>query len=180
MAMQTDVSSVHLNQTGFAYVGRTRIRGMAVTTTATGGVIHVFDSTTAPVSASVTYAQTAYTVTVTKVAHGLVTGDMVGITFAVGTGGSATNGNYTVTRLTADTFTITDINSRSISGTPAATYVVSTLGTQTPSAWIASYDITGSAGTTNIVVPAEGLLCERGIYVYMTATEVPAISLFYG
>lgn len=180
MAMQTDISSVHLNQTGFAYVGRTRIRGLAVTTTATGGVVHIFDSTTAPVSASVTYARTGYTVTVTKVAHGLVTGDNVGITFAVGTGGSATNGNYTVTRLTADTFTITDINTGSISGSPAATYVVSTKGTLTPSAWKTSFDITGAAGTTNVTVPAEGLLCEQGIYVYMTATEVPATTLFYG
>ena len=64
--MQTDVRSVHLNQTGFAYVGRTRVRGMVATTTSTGGVIHIFDTTTAPVSASVTYARTGYTVTVTN------------------------------------------------------------------------------------------------------------------
>ena len=83
--MQTDVRSVHLNQTGFAYVGRTRVRGMVATTTSTGGVIHIFDTTTAPVSASVTYARTGYTVTVTKTGHGLSTGDKVGITFAAGT-----------------------------------------------------------------------------------------------
>lgn len=180
MAMQTDIQSVHLNQTGFAYVGRTRIRGLVATTTSTGGVIHVFDTTTAPVSASVTYARTGYTVTVTKSSHGLTTGDRVGITFAVGTGGSATNGNYTITVVNANSFTITDINTGSISGSPAATYVASSPTTQPPATWIASFDITGAAGSTNIVVPAEGLLCEQGIYVYMTATEVPSVTAFYG
>jgi hypothetical protein len=178
--MQTDVSAIHLNQTSFAYVGRTRVKGLVATTTATGGVIHIFDTTTAPVSASVTYGQSGYTVTVSKTAHGLSTGDRVGITFAVGTGGSATNGNYVVTRLTADTFSITDINSRTITGSPAATYVSATPLTQPGPVWIASFDITGAAGTTNIVIPGEGFLCELGIYVYMTATEVPSTTLFYG
>lgn len=178
--MQTDIRSVHLNQTGFAYVGRTRVRGLVATTTATGGVIHIFDTTTAPVSASVTYARTGYTVTITKTGHGLTTGDKVGITFAAGTGGSATNGNYVVTVLTSSTFTITDINTGAISGSPAATYVASSPSTQPQALWIASFDITGAAGTTNVVVPAEGFLCQQGIYVYMTATEVPSTTLFYG
>ena len=168
--MQTDVRSVHLNQTGFAYVGRTRVRGLVATTTATGGVIHIFDTTTAPVSASVTYARTGYTVTVTKTSHGLSTGDRVGITFAVGTGGSATNGNYVVTVLTSSTFTITDINTGSISGSPAATYVASNGSiTQPQPAWLASFDITGAAGSTNVVIPPEGMLAQTGVYVYMTA-----------
>ena len=178
--MQTDVKAVHLNQTGFAYVGRTRVRGLVATTTSTGGVIHIFDSTTAPVSASVTYARTGYTVTVTKSSHGLSTGDSVGITFAAGTGGSATNGNYTITKLTDNTFTITDINTGSISGSPAATYVASSPRTQPQAKWVASFDITGAAGSTNVVVPPEGMLCQQGVYVYMTATEVPSTTLFYG
>lgn len=180
MAMQTDIRSVHLNETSFAYVGRTRIRGLTVTTTATGGVIHIFDTTTAPISASVTYAQSGYTVTVSKTAHGLKTGDKVGITFATSSGVSATNGNYIITRTSADAFTLTDINSRTITGTPAATYVASSSSTQPQPEWTASFDITGAAGTTNIVVPAEGLLCEQGIYVYMTTTEVPSLTMFYG
>ena len=179
--MQTDVRSVHLNQTGFAYVGRTRVRGLVATTTATGGVIHIFDTTTTPVSASVTYARTGYVVTVTKTAHGLSTGNRVGITFAVGTGGSATNGNYVITVTTADAFTITDINTGSITGTPAATYVASSAAlTQPQPAWLASFDITGAAGTTNVVIPPEGMLAQQGIYVYMTTTEVPSATLFYG
>ena len=178
--MQTDIRSVHLNQTGFAYVGRTRLRGLTVTATATGGVVHVFDTTTAPVSASVTYARTGYVVTVTKASHGLATGDKVGITFAAGTGGSATNGNYVVTVLTSSTFTITDINTGSISGTPAATYVSSSPTTQPQANWLTSFDITGAAGTTNVVVPAEGMLAQQGVYVYMTATEIPSTTIFYG
>lgn len=178
--MQTDIRSVHLNQSGFGYVGRTRVRGLVATTTSTGGVIHVFDSTTTPVSASVTYGRSGTTVTVAKTSHGLTTGDKVGITFAVGTGGSATNGNYVVTVLNANSFTITDINSGTITGSPAATYVASSPITQPQALWMASFDITGAAGSTNIVIPGEGLLCQNGIYVYMTATEVPSTTLFYG
>ena len=55
-----------------------------------------------PVSA--TYSRTLTTVTVTKTAHGLTMGNRVSIKF---TSGTATSGTYSVTVLTADTFTIT-------------------------------------------------------------------------
>jgi hypothetical protein len=176
--MQTDVSSVHLNSTGFAYVGRTRVKGMVVSSTATGGTVTIWDSTTAAVSA--TYAQTAYTVTVTLVAHGLASGDRVGISFntATGVGVSATNGNYTVTVLTSSTFTITDINSRTIAALTACSYVSSSLNGNTQ--WSFTVDTAAAAGTTNIVFPGEGMLIESGIYAGMTTTNITAISIFYG
>ena len=174
--MQTDVSSVHLNSTGFAYVGRTRVKGMVVSSTATGGTVTIWDSTTAAVSA--TYAQTAYTVTVTLVAHGLASGDRVGISFNTASGISATNGNYVVTVLTSSTFTITDINSRTIAALTACSYVSSSLNGNTQ--WHFTVDTAAAAGTTNIVFPGEGILIESGIYAGMTTTNITSISIFYG
>ena len=52
--------------------------------------------------------------------------------------------------------------------------------TQPQPGWLASFDITGAAGTTNVVIPPEGMLAQTGVYVYMTATEVPSTTLFYG
>ena len=178
MTMQYDVQSVHLNQSGFGYIGRVRVKGMTISSTATGGAVSIFDSLTAPVTTG-TYARSGTTVTVTQAAHGLTTGDRVGIAFAVGTGGSATNGNYTVTVLTSSTFTITDINSGSISGTPSCTYVFNT-GTGTSTQWHGSFDTAAAAAMTNIVFPGEGFLIENALYVNMTATNISAVTVFYG
>lgn len=178
MAMQYDVSSVHLNQSGFGYIGRTRVKGALISCTATGGTVTIYDSATAPVTGG-TYARTATTVTVTKATHGLQTGDKVGISFAVGTGGSATNGNYTVTRVDASTFTVTDINTGAISGSPACTYVYNAYGSNSTQ-WHASFDTGAAAGSVNIVIPGEGLLIENALYVGMTPTEITAATIFYG
>lgn len=179
MAMQYDVSSVHLNQSGFGVIGRTRIKGLVVTCNATGGVVSIYDSLTAPVSSSVTYGRSGTLVTVASTAHGLVTGNRVGITFAVGTGGSATNGNYTITRTTADAFTLVDINSGSISATPAAAYVYNT-ATSNSTQWHFTFDTAASAGATNIVFPGEGILIENAAYINMTATNITSVTAFYG
>ena len=61
------------------------------------------------------------TVTVASTAHGLTTGQIVGITFAAGTGGTATDNIYVVTVSDANTFTVTDSASGSITGSPAVT-----------------------------------------------------------
>lgn len=63
---------------------------------------------------SATYTQTASTtLTVTLTAHGLTTGDSVYLDF---TSGTAVDGNYIVTVLTVDTFTIVQAISRTTSG----------------------------------------------------------------
>ena len=177
MSMQYDVSSAHLNQSGFAYMGRTRVKGLLISSTATGGAVSIYDSTVAPVTTA-TYARTGYVVTVTQSAHGLSTGDRVGISFAVGTGGSATNGNYVITVTSSSTFTLTDINTGSISATPAANYVSSVSNGTTQ--WHASFDTGAAAACTNVVIPGEGLLIENALYVTMTATQIPAVTVFYG
>jgi hypothetical protein len=177
MAMQYDVSSAHLNSNGLAYVGRTRVKGLVISSTATGGTVNIWDSLTAPISA--TYEQAATLVTITKVAHGLVTGQIVGVSFTTASGNSATNGNYAITRLTADTFTITDINSRTIAASTACAYVANT-GTGNSTQWHATFDTAAAAGTTNIVFPGEGILIETALYLGMTTTQIPAVTAFYG
>jgi len=165
---QTDVKAGHLNNTGFVLLGRTRLKAISMVGTATAGTLDVFDTTTAPVSA--TYARTAAVITVTKVAHGLVTGDVVGLAFATASGTSGTNGNYSITRTGADTFTVTDINSGTIAGGTVALY--STL-------WVASYDIgAGDLFGNFALIPGEGILIKNGIYFNMT--NITSANIYYG
>lgn len=177
MAMQYDVSSIHLNSTGFGYIGRTRVKGLVISSTATGGTVTIFDSLTASVSA--TYEQAGTLVTVTKSAHGLVTGQKIGISFAAASGNSATNGNYEITVLTSSTFTITDINSRTIAAGTACSYVANTTSSNSTQ-WHLTIDTAAAAGTTNIVFPGEGILIENAMYIGMTTTQIPAVTVFYG
>ena len=177
MSMQYDVSTIHLNSTGFGYIGRIRVKGLVISSTSTGGTVTIYDSLTASVSA--TYEQSGTTVTITKSAHGLVTGNKVGISFAAASGNSATNGNYAITVLTSSTFTITDINSRTIVAGTACSYVANT-GTNNSTQWHMTVDTAAAAGTTNIVFPGEGILIENALYVGMTTTQIPAVTIFYG
>ena len=166
--MQTDVKSGHLNNSGFVVLGRNRLKAVSTVGTATAGTLDIFDTTTAPVSA--TYARNAAVITVTKVAHGLVTGDVIGITFATASGSSGTNGNYSVTRTGADTFTITDINSGTIAGGTAALYA---------SRWLASYDIgAGDLFGNFALIPGEGVLVQNGIYLSMS--NITSANVYYG
>jgi hypothetical protein len=168
MGMQTDVKAGHLNNTGFMLLGRTRLKALSVVGTATAGTLDVFDTTVAPVTTA-TYARSGTTVTVTSTAHGLVTGDVRGFAFASASGSSATNGNYTVTRTGANTFTITDINSGTIAST-AMSY--STL-------WLCSYDIgAGDLFGNFALIPGEGILVQNGIYMIMT--NVTSANIYYG
>jgi len=168
--MQYDVKQAHINQSGILVPYSTRVKAVAFVGTATAGQFVLFDTTTAPVTA--TYGRSGATVTVTKTAHGLNTGDKIGIDYDSGSGGSATPGNYTVTRLTADTFTITDLNSGTITGTPAAVY--STGG------WLMTFDVAANDIYNNgsSSMPGEGLYAKNGVYAYMV--NMAAVSVFYG
>jgi hypothetical protein len=166
--MQTDVLAGTLVESGFVYKSRTRVKGISLKGGASAGLLEIFSTTAAPVSA--TYARSGTTVTVTKVAHGLVTGNQIGLSFATGTGGTATDGNYTVTRLTADTFTITDINSGSITAGAACKY---------GDRWIMTYrTVAGDTFLNYWLLPGEGILAPNG--VYMTISNLTAASIFYG
>lgn len=176
--MQTDVLSGHLNASGLIFSGRTRIRGIVVVGTTGAGTVNVWDSTTAPVTGG-TYTRSGYTVTVNSTAHGLLTGQQVGITFGAGTGGTATNGNYIITVTGTDTFTLTDINTGTITGTGGASYVVSNSSNTSP--WVSSFDtaaVTAGANVMQLTFPGEGCLCHNGLYLQIAT--LTGVTVFYG
>ena len=168
MGMQTDVKAGHLNNSGFVVLGRNRIKAVSTVGSATAGTLDIFDTTTAPVAA--TYARSGTTITVTKSAHGLSTGNVVGIAFATASGSSGTNGNYVITVASSSTFTVTDINSGTIAALTVAAYA---------SLWIASYDV----GATDVfgnfaLIPGEGVLVKNGIYLSMS--NILSANVYYG
>lgn len=166
--MQTDVRSGHLNGSGFVYLARTRLKGACVTPSASAGLLNIFDTTSVPTTGG-TYTRSGYTVTVTHTAHGFSNGQWLGLAFAAGTGGTATNGNYKITVLTADSYTITDINSGTITGTGAVTEATR---------WITSFDTTTNLVSIALYMPGEGIVCENGIYCDMT--NLTGVTLFFG
>jgi hypothetical protein len=166
---QTPVKQAHLNASGFMVLGRNRVRGISFTGTATAGYVSLFDTTTAPVTTA-TYGRSGTTVTVSSTAHGLNTGDVIGIDFAAGTGGTATNGNYSITRTSADAFTLTDINSGSITAGAAMVYA---------SRWLMTYDVAASDSFNNApFIPEDGVLAVNGIYAQMS--NLAACNIYYG
>jgi hypothetical protein len=167
MGFQFDVLSAHLNSSGQLVGGRSRLKALIQIGTGTAGTVNIWDTTTAPVA--ITYGRSGTTVTVTKVAHGLVTGDVVGLTFATGTGGTATNGNYTITRTGADTYTITDINSGSITAGAAGTQ-----GTR----WMMSLDTNATSDVVPLLIPGDGIVARNGIYAQLS--NQTGITIFYG
>lgn len=169
MAMQTDVKSGHLNNTGFMLLGRTRLKALSIVGSATAGTLDVFDTTTAPITTA-TYARSGTTITVTSTAHGLVTGNVRGFAFASASGSSATNGNYSITRVDANTFTITDINSGTIAASTAMSY---------STRWLCSYDVgAGDLFGNFALIPGEGILVQNGIYMIMTS--ITSANIYYG
>ena len=168
MGMQTDVKSGHLNNSGFVVLGRNRLKAVSIVGTATAGTLDIFDTTTAPVSA--TYERAATLITVTKSSHGLATGDVVGLTFATASGSSGTNGNYVITVASSSTFTVTDINSGTIAGGTVAAYA---------SLWLASYDVGAADLFGNFaLIPGEGILVKNGIYLSMS--NLTSANIYYG
>ena len=172
MGMQTDVKQGHLNQSGFFVLGRNRVKGVSFFSTGTDGTLVLFDTVSVPVTASVTYARSSTTVTVTKTAHGLLTGAVVGIHFNSNASSSATDGNYSITVTDADTFTLTDINSGTITST-AASYVSG------GGRWLMTYEVDGTDTFENSpIIPGEGVLASNGIYALMT--NIDSVQIYYG
>jgi hypothetical protein len=170
MAMQYDVKQTHLNSSGYLVKYPVRVKGLSYTGTATAGYVTLFDTATTPVSSGVTYARSGTTVTVSKTAHGLNTGDVIGIHFLSNSGVSATDGTYSITRTTADAFTLVDINTGTISST-AAIYVVGK--------WLMTYEPAATDVFTNVpFIPGEGVRVETGVYAEMA--NMDSVQIFYG
>jgi hypothetical protein len=171
MGMQYDVKQAHLNSSGYLVKYPVRVKGLSFTGSASAGYVVLFDTaTTTPVSSSVTYARSGTTVTVSKTAHGLTTGTIIGIHFLSNSGVSATDGTYSITRVDADSFTLTDINTGTISST-AAVYTVGK--------WLMTYEPVASDIFANIsLIPGEGVRAESGVYAEMVNMQTAQI--FYG
>jgi len=102
----------------------------------------------------------------------LSTGDVVGIHFDSNTSQSATDGNYVITVASSSTFTLTDINSGSITST-AASYVSG------GGRWLMTYEIDATDTFSNApVIPGEGVLAAKGIYALMT--NIDSTQIYYG
>ena len=184
--MQYDVKSAKLTQSGWmlpngsAY--RTRLKQITyVPNGSQSGGIKFFDTQTVPITA--TYSRSGNTVTVTSTAHGLSTGNKIGIAFNTSSGNAATDGNYIITKTGADTFTLTDSNSGTVSGSPPNCYYVNSYPTNDPSAppqeWVSSFDTySGQTSSQQVWIPGEGVLCRNGLYLIMTNTV--SCSIFYG
>jgi hypothetical protein len=173
MAMQTDVLSGHLDNAGFILPnGRTRVKAITYQGSGGGaGVIDIFDTTVVPTAA--TYTRSNTTVTVSKTAHGLGVGNLIGIAYSAASGNSATNGNYAITATTENTFTVTDINTGNVSGGTACLYV------NNGARWLTSFATATSVTTpVHVLIPGEGILSARGVYVSMTNTTY--VTVFYG
>jgi hypothetical protein len=170
--MQYDVKQGHLNQSGFFVLGRNRVKGLSFFGNGSDATLVLFDTTSAPVVSNVTYARTGATVTVTKADHGLSTGDVVGIHFNSNSSTSATDGNYTITRTSANAFTLTDINTGDIAST-AASYVSG------GGRWLMTYEIDATDTFSNApIIPGEGVLAVNGIYALMT--QIDSVQIYYG
>ena len=173
MGMQTDVLAGHLDVSGFiAPAGRYRVKQVTYQGSGGGaGVVEIFDTATTPITAS--YGRSTTTVTVTKSAHGLTTGDRVGIGFSAASGASGTDGNYVITVVDSSTFTIEDPNSGTVTPGTACRYVNS------GSRWLVSFGTSTSVTTPiAVLIPGEGLLAAKGVYASMSNTSY--VTVFYG
>jgi hypothetical protein len=168
MAMQYDVKAATLLYSGFMLKFRTRIKGISVKGSDTAGALELFDTLTAPVAA--TYGRSSETITVTSNGHGLKVGDPVGISFAANSGAAATSGNYKVATAATNTFTVTDINSGTVTAGGNCLYA---------GKWIITLRFAdGDVYTNYWLVPGEGILVENGVYATMTTLN--ATTIFYG
>ena len=108
-----------------------------------------------------TYGRSGTTVTVTITSHGLATGDSVYLDFSAGTGGTATDGTYTVTVTGTNTFTVTDSASGTITGSPSVT--------MTAPRYPNVFKIDGTTVTPkwqNGAAPKAGFTSSVNVYVY--------------
>lgn len=162
------IFQVSRKETGFAVLGVHRLKEFSIVGTASAGKLTVYDTDTAPVSG--TYGQSGTTITVTDADHGLTTGDVVGICFETGTGGTGTSGNYSITVTSASAFTITTLNSDTITGDPACHYVANSGSNQpTPKRWLMCKSVAaGDSFANTFNIPNSGFSTKLGTYFLMT------------
>lgn len=164
----SQIFQVSKRESGFAVLGPHRLKEFSIIGTASAGKLTVFDTDTAPVAG--TYAQSGTTVTVTDTGHGLATGDVIGICFSTGTGGTACSGNYSITVTDANTFTVTMLNSDAITAGAACIYVANSGANQaTPKRWLmCKGTAAGDSYANNFPIPNSGFRTNLGTYFNMS------------
>jgi len=170
MTMQYDVKTAKIQGPGFMYIGRVRLKQGTVLGNGTAGYLDFFDTNADPIAA--TYGRSGTTVTVTKVAHGLSTGNRVGIAYIAASNVAPVSGNYTITKVDADTFTITDLNSGTIAGGTVCNYVAN------GGRWVLGINTGTNLQPFQLLVPSEGVLCEQGIYA--NSSNINSTQITYG
>jgi hypothetical protein len=170
MTMQYDVKTAKIQGPGLMYSGRVRLKQGTVLGNGTAGYLDFFDSAVAPTAA--TYGRSGTTVTVTKVAHGLSTGARVGIAYVAASNVAPVSGNYTITKVDADTFTITDLNSGTIATSTVCNYVAN------GGRWVLGINTGTNLQPFQLLVPSEGVLCEQGIYA--NSSNITSTQITYG
>jgi hypothetical protein len=170
MTMQYDVKTSKVQGAGFLVVGRVRLKQGTILGNGTAGYIDFFDTNTAPTAA--TYGRSGTTVTVTSTGHGLVTGNKVGIAYVAASNVAPVSGNYTVTVVDANTFTITDLNSGTIATSTVCNYV--TNGNK----WAMGTNTGTNLQPFQLLVPSEGILCEQGVYA--NSSNITSTQITYG
>ena len=173
MTMQTDVLQGRLNESGWIVSSACRIKGVTVRNAASGiGRVFLFDSASAPVAA--TYARSTTTVTVTATAHGLKTGDYVGIGYVPdGSNRSATCGQFQITKTGANTFTITDPNTGTVSSSTVCYYVPG------PGRWLYVGGVAdGDVYVNYELLPGEGIRAKQQVYAQIN--NLASVSVYYG
>ena len=170
MTMQYDVKTSKIQGPGFMYVGRVRLKQGTVLGNGTAGYLDFFDTATAPVAA--TYGRSGTTVTVTKTGHGLSTGNQVGIAYVAASNVAPVSGNYTITKVDADTFTITDLNSGTIATSTVCNYVAN------GGRWLLGINTGTNLQPFQLLIPSEGVLCINGIY--SSSSNITSTQITYG
>lgn len=168
----SDVKSAQIHQTGFMLPNtRIRIKGISVRGTTSAGQLDLFATDTAPVSA--TYGQSANTITFTSNAHGLKTGDRVGVAFSVdGSGRASTCGNRIITVTGANTFTAPCINSLTVDAGTACRYVTGS------NEWLFTATIAAQDTFQNYFdVPGEGILAKN--QPFASLINLSSANIFY-
>lgn len=165
MSMQYDVKSGHLNVAGFFLIGRTRLKGL-MTVSSGASAITLWDTATVPVTA--TYERDGTLITVTENDHGLTNGQTLGLNFAVATL-QGTAGNYVISVLNANTFTVTDVNTGTINAGTACVYA---------QRFLMAADGNAAGNVQTILIPGEGILALNGIY--LSTSGATGVTVFYG
>ena len=161
MSMQTDVKSYHNSESGVAYAGRTRLKGVLISPSTSVTYNTSFCDNT---SKSGTYdVPGTTTCTVTIANHGLSNGNRVYLNF---TSGTAQDEAYTVANVTTNTFTVT-VASATTNGNVTMYATI-----------LAEFDC--SNGTSfYTLIPGEGIVAPNGIFVGIPNAAITT-TIFYG